>query len=300
MTLRVWPLIALVVLSICWGYTWVLNKLALLDAGPLGFAAYRMLIASACLLLMLPITGRPFRPQRLPELINLGLIQTTAFVGLSMWALVAGGVGPTAILVFTMPFWTMLFAWPALGERIRGLQWLGVALAGCGLIAILKPWTIMGSLSSKLMALGAGAAWALSTVMVKRLQARAPMDLLSLTAWQMLFGAVPLVLIAIFVGEAAVVWSARFTFVLLGTAIVSTALCWFLWIYVLKHLAAGVASMCMLTIPIIAILSSSLQLGERPLPEEIVGMGLITLALLLVSYRALRQHRELAGPIGQE
>ena len=44
-------------------------------------------------------------------------------------ALVDGGPGKTSILVFTMPVWVLLMGWPALGERVRGLQWVAVGLA---------------------------------------------------------------------------------------------------------------------------------------------------------------------------
>jgi drug/metabolite transporter (DMT)-like permease len=43
------------------------------------------------------------------------------------WALVEGGPGKTAVLIFTMPIWTLLLAWPILGERVRGKQWLAAA-----------------------------------------------------------------------------------------------------------------------------------------------------------------------------
>ena len=111
------PALSLVLLSLFWGYSWIWNKLALLDAGPFTFSAYRMLLAATSLLLVLPLTRRSVRPTGVRDLLVLGLVQTTGFVGLSMWALVEGGVGSTSILVFTMPFWTLLLAWPFLGER---------------------------------------------------------------------------------------------------------------------------------------------------------------------------------------
>lgn len=294
------PALALVVLSLCWGYSWILNKLALLDAGPFTFSAYRMLIASAALLLALPLTGRPLRPRAPGELLLLGMIQTTGFVGLSMWALVAGGVGSTSILVFTMPFWTLLFAWPLLGERVQGSQWIAVALAACGLLVILHPWNASGSLVSKLLGVISGVLWAIGSVMVKRMQRASPRDLLSLTAWQMAFGAVPLLGIALLSGEPPVMWSTRFILILFGTALVSTALCWWLWTYILKHVDAGIAGMSVLAVPVIAIASAAWHFDERPRPEEMIGMSLILLALLIIGVRALRRHVEVTGPLGQE
>lgn len=292
--------IGLVLLSLCWGYSWIFNKLALLDAGPFTFSAYRMLLAAACLLLALPLTGKSLRPTRVTELMLLGLIQTTGFVGLSMWGLVKGGVGPTAILVFTMPFWTLLLAWPCLGEEIRGSQWVAVALAAAGLVVILRPWDAHGSIASKLAALGAGMLWAIGSIMVKRMQRRAPLDLLMLTAWQMAFGALPLLLIAYLASEPPVQWSFRFEAVLISTALVSTAIGWWVWLYILKHVEAGIAGMAMLSVPVIAIASSAWHFNEHPRPEELLGMALIMTALVIMGVRALRQHRDFTGPLGQE
>ena len=294
------PMAALAFISLIWGYSWVLNKLALDSAGPFTFSAWRMSIASLCLLLALALTGRSLRPGRWPELLRLGLVQTTGFVGISMWALVEGSIGRTAILVFTMPFWTIAFAWPLLQEKIRDWQWLALGLALAGLTSIVQPWHIQGSLLSKGLAVASGIAWAISSVEVKRMQRRAPMDLLSLTAWQMVFGTLPLWLIASAVGEPAPAWSAEFVAILLTLAVVSTALCWFLWMYALRHLHTGVASMGMLVIPVVALVSAHWHFGETTSPGEYIGFGLIGSALALLSWRAWVQHRELAPVVGQE
>ncbi|MGD9600648.1 MAG: DMT family transporter [Gammaproteobacteria bacterium] len=293
------PALALVVICTCWGYSWILNKLALLDAGPFSFSACRMALASLALLAALPLTGRSLRPVRPFELALLGLVQTTGFVGLSMWALVSGGVASTSILVFTMPFWTLLLAWPLLGERVRGAQWVAIALAAAGLVVILQPWTLQGSLLSKMLGIASGVLWAIGSIMVKRMQRTEPRDLLSLTAWQMAFGAPPLFALALLSGEPPVVWTARFAVILGGTALVSTALCWWLWAYVLKHVDAGIAGLSVLAVPVIAILSAAWHFGERPRPEETIGMSLILFALLLTGVRAL--HRRVpVSPLGQE
>lgn len=293
---RFLPACALGLLSLCWGYSWVWNKQALLYSGPFTFAAYRMLLASTCLLLALPLTRRDWRPSGARDLIWLGLIQTTGFVGLSMWALVEGGVGATSILVFTMPFWTLLLAWPVLGERVRGMQWLAVLLAGTGLLVILHPWDSTGSLLSKLLGLTAGVLWSVGSVLVKHVQLRRPRDLLSLTAWQMTFGALPLLLIASVAGEPPVFWSGHFVYLLLVTSLLSTALCWWLWTYVLKHVDAGVAGLSVLAVPVIAIASSAWRIGERPQPEEMAGMGFILAGLLLIGGLALRRrHQDVHG-----
>ena len=75
----------------------------------------------------------------------------------SALALVAGGAGKTAVLVYTMPFWVIPMAWWVLGERVRGLQWAAIAIAGSGLVLILQPWSMGGSAFSNLLAVAGGA-----------------------------------------------------------------------------------------------------------------------------------------------
>ena len=57
-----------------------------------------------------------------------GFFQTTINFGSTTMALAGGGAGRTSVLVFTMPFWTLLLAWPVLHERVKGYQWLAVGL----------------------------------------------------------------------------------------------------------------------------------------------------------------------------
>ena len=64
------------------------------------------------------------------------------------WALHGEGAGKTAILTYTMPFWLLLMAWVFLGERLKGFQWVAVAVALAGLILVLAPWEMKGGWSA--------------------------------------------------------------------------------------------------------------------------------------------------------
>ena len=277
-----------VLLLLIWGYSWVLLKLALENAAPITFAAQRTFFGALVLLAVLPITGRPFWPSRLKETLILGLVQTTIFVTLSQLSLVDGGVGRAAILIFAMPFWTVLFASWFLGERLIGVQRVAVVLAAIGVVAILEPWQLAGTLKSKLIAISAGATWAASTVIAKRIQNRAAIDLVSLTAWQMFFGSLLIALIATAAAEPATNYSSRFIAILAFTAVVPTGLGWLVWLYLLRHLSAGVTSMGTLAIPVLATASSAIQFGERMRANEYLGMALVVSALMILSSAAFR------------
>jgi len=127
-------ILALVVLEPIWGYGWVATKVARAYSQPLTFAALRVAMSAAPLFLVMVVTRRPLRPPALKYTLVIGLLQTSAFVGLVIWALDHVGAGKVAVLTYTMPFWLLLLACVFLDERLRGVQWLAVAPAFAGLV----------------------------------------------------------------------------------------------------------------------------------------------------------------------
>jgi len=287
--------IALIVLTLIWGYSWIVAKLALQYVAPFAFAAQRSMIAAASLFLALLVMRRPLR-LRLPGQTALnGLVQTGAFLALQTWALVEGGPGKTSVLIFTAPIWTLLLAQPLLGERIRSSQWLAAATTLIGLILIIEPWQLETSLLSKLIGVLAALSWAASTIMVKRMRAQHDIDMLAFNAWQMACGALFLGAVALLAPERSTQWNRDYIVLLLFIAIVSTAFGWFLWLYILDRLPAWEASLSVLGIPVVANLFSRLQLGETVSGVELSGMLLIGAGLALLSLFNWRQQRGRSG-----
>jgi drug/metabolite transporter (DMT)-like permease len=275
--------LGLFILSVTWGYTWVLAKQALDYAPPFAFAAERSIGGALALFLALKLMGRPLKLVAPGPTLAIGLFQITSFMALSTWALVEGGPGKTAVLIFTMPIWTLLLAWPILGERIRGTQWLAALSTLTGLVLIIEPWNMHTSLFSKFLGVMAALCWAIGTVLIKRLRSMQQVDLLSLTTWQMLLGAVPLILLALVVPEHPTDWSATYIGILAFMSVISTALCWWLWITLLDRVPAWEASLSVLGTPVVAIVSARLTLGEDFSFGEVTGILLIGAGLALLS-----------------
>lgn len=292
-------LLALCVLSLIWAYNWIMLKEGLQFADAFDFAALRTAPGALLLFAAMAWMKKPLAPRALPRLMLLGLFQTTGFVSFACWALVAGAAGKTTVLVYTFPFWTLLFAWPLLGERIRGLQWLAVSVAAIGLTLVLEPWNFSGSFASRVYAVLAGVCWAASSIIVKRWRNEGNFDLLSVTAWQMLLGGIVGIGIALLVPSRPIVWTGYFALVLLYGIVLGSVAGWLLWLYILKHLPAGVASLGMMAVPALGVLLSKWQYGENPGGIEITGMLLIGASLALLSWLTLRGQHSLA-PIGQE
>lgn len=293
--------IALFILAVIWGYNWVVMKDALAYAGAFQFGALRTFLGALCLLALLLVMRRPMRPREIPTLILLGVLQTSGFTGLIIWALVEGGAGKTAVLTYTMPFWVMVLAWPLLGEKIRGGQWLAVMFSVLGLLFILDPLHLGTGLFSMMLALSGGICWALAVIVAKKLHQRAPdLDLLSLTAWQMLFGSLPIVAAALLIPAPPIDWTPQFIGAVIFNAVFCNALAWLLWLYALQRLAAGIASMTSMLAPVIGVLAAWAQLGEKPALYESIGMLLIGVALVIISLLTIRRHEPVEPAMGQD
>ena len=290
---RLLAVAGLAALAIVWGYNWVVMKIALTYSQPFTFAAVRASGGALFLFILILSMRRPLRPKALGLTALVGLLQTTGFVGLIMWALVSGGAGKTSVLVYIMQFWLLLMAWAVLGEKLRGWQWFSVGLALVGLVFILSPWKMHGSMSSTFLAVAAGIAWAGSAVVAKVLNKRHKVDLLSLTAWQMLLGSIPLIIIAVLTYKTAPVWSGSFIAALLFNIVPGTGLALLVWFYILRTLPAGTAGIGTLATPVVGVVSAWIQLGERPGPGEAVGMILIVAALAFLALREMRAARRL-------
>ena len=293
--------IALFLLTLIWGYNWVVMKLAVQYASPFQFAALRTFLGAMMIFLFMVIAKKPLALKEFPTMLLLGLLQTCGFTGLLIWALVEGGAGKTAVLAYTMPFWVMLFAWPWLGEKVQGWQWLAVVFALFGIVLIFDPLHIKSDMFSMFLAVCSGISWAISAIVSKKLHQRAPtLDLLNTTAWQTLLGCIPIIVLALYLPTPPIRWTQTFTLTLIYSMFLSGSLAWVLWAYALQRLPAGSASMATMLAPIIGVLSAWLQLGEIPNKIELFGMVFVILALVIISIDTIKKHQTIDVAEGQE
>jgi drug/metabolite transporter (DMT)-like permease len=204
-------------------------------------------------------------------------------------ALVQGDAGKSAVLAYTMPFWALLFGWLLLEERIRGLQWLAVILAFLGVLFLVSPWHGDYPLMSSAASLAAGLVWGVSIIVAKRIPRTKPGALLSITAWQMLIGSLPLALLVWIIPEPPVQWNLTFVVALAYNAVLGSAVAWLLWLFAVRVLPAGVAGLASLGAPAVSILAAWFQLHERPSPADAAGMVLILAALAVLTVKALKK-----------
>lgn len=280
--------VALVLLTLIWGANWIVMKFALAHADPMMFNVQRTWVAVVVLFVTLVVRRKPLWPEDWTAILVTGFFQTTVnFAGTTM-ALAGGGAGRTSVLVFTMPFWTLVIAWPVLHERVRGLQWVAVGCALAGLALVVEPWNWRGDLAPKLWAVLSGFGWAAGTVATKYFQRRRGFDPLNFIAWQMIAGVLPLTLLAALLPLPPVMWSPSQVMLLLYVGAVSTAAGFLLWLAILRHLPAGTASLNMFAVPVIALVASMVIFDEALTRNEWLGMAAIATGLVIITWRAIR------------
>ena len=283
--------LALISISLLWGYNWVIMKEALRFCDPFTFTTFRVFLGSFVLLIFLAWKQGTIVPKNIPLLLLTGFLATSGGTGVSTWALQHGGAGKTAILVYTMPFWAILLGRPLLSERISGLQWVAVGFAMTGLLMSLAPWHVSVDLGSSLLAILSGLMWGAGSLLIKLMGRKDDFDLVSVTAWQMFLGAIPIGMTALATSSAPIVWDPYLIGALIYNIVFATAAANLLWFYSLQILPTGVATIGTLATPVIGGLAAAVELGERPPLSETLGMLLIVLGIAIISFIGLRSKR---------
>jgi drug/metabolite transporter (DMT)-like permease len=282
---------ALLAITLIWAANWTVMKVALTYADPFVFNAQRTLLACGVLFVVLAARRGPWWPESWRAVAVTGLLQVSVNFLATAMALVEGGAGRTSVLVFTMPFWTLLIAWPVLGERPRGAKWWAIALAFAGLLLIVAPWSWEGALASKFYAVVGGLGWAAAAVATKYFQRAQRFDPVNFIAWHLLIGMVPFIGIAVLREAPSVALSLTYVACVAYAGVVSIAIAWLLWISILTRLSASAAGFSMLAIPVLAIGISVVFFGEPIARSEWWGMALIAAGLALLGLLARRGAR---------
>lgn len=268
-----------------WGYNWVPLHLLVEHVGPATLSAARVGGGALALLAALLVMRRSVAMPRSPAFVAVGLLQVSAMIGLSTFALLFGDVSRTAILIFTMPFWATIFSRFILHEHIGKRKWAALCIAVLGLLFIAShssgnPHAILGAI----LAVSAGASWAAGSVLAKRYLTNE--DMLSSVMWQQVVGTVPLLAFALIRREPFHDPSASTIALFVFASVIGSGLGWLLWANVLKRVSASTASLGSLGIPLIAAIAAFLQLGERPDSVSLIGLCAILLAIAVSSWPA--------------
>ena len=280
----------LLLLSVIWGTAFLFITLGLDDFSPFLFAALRFDIAGPVVLAAAFLWSRK---DALPR----GRTQWTAVLAtsalniLGYHALLYWGQGHTfeavaSVIVGLNPILATAFSRALLkDERLKGLglAGLGVGLGGIALLQILKPgqpFDLQGL--GEIAVAGAVACWALGTVVSRRIDHK--MKPVTLTAWQMLIGAVLLHITAFAIeGGGRMNWTASGTGSLLYLALLSSGFGYFLFFFLVQRMGAIRTTVVSTLTPISATVAGVLVLADPVEPRMLIAFALIALSFAMVT-----------------
>ena len=237
-----------IALILIWGFNWPIMKVGLAHITPIWFTAFRMLLSVPFLFAVLLAQRRITLPTRqdVPVLFSVGLLQMALFMGLTNFALLRVPAGRSAILAYTTPLWVTPLAAIFLKERLSALKLVGVALGLVGIVVLFNP--LVFDWSDRRVVLGNGLLmlaaflWALCIVHVRTHRWRA--TTLELMPWQMMLGAVPLVLFAYWQeGPLHADWSTTLDLILVYNGPIAAAFGFWASVNVNKSLPANKTSL---------------------------------------------------------
>lgn len=276
-------LLLMVNVALAWGLNWPAMKVAVQEFQPFTFRVMSIAVAASALLLVTRMRGERVAPplRQVPEIALVGLFAVTGWQLFSAFGLLYVGSGKAAIIAFTMPLWATLLSVWLLGERLGWHHAMALVL-GAGALALLlgEDLAVIGaSPVGGLLMTAAAVCWATGTILVKRIDLRMP--LMAFTAWQMLLGAVPMLLGLVFLeplpdfaGITTAGWGAFLFTSLVGTVVGITS-----YYGLVRLVPASVAATATLTVPVVGVISSAILLGERVGLAEAGALILVVAAL---------------------
>lgn len=281
---RASAILSLLLVMLFWGSTFVVTKAAIAEIPPLLLATLRFVVASAILVPLAQARGGLAllpRPLPLGTLALMGLSGVTLFyVGFNL-ALANTTASAAALIQGATPAATAILAALFLGERLRRIQSVGIAVSilGVALIVLVggggaAPNPLLGDL----LMLLAVVAWSVYTILGKRL---ARVDPLATTAYSSLLGTLFLLPFGAYDlavrPPRAIGLDAGLAVLYLGGA--ASALAFLLWNRALRRLSAGQVANFINLVPLIGVtmaaLGPPLGPGEAIAPIQLLGGALV-------------------------
>ncbi|WP_139364942.1 DMT family transporter [Sutcliffiella halmapala] len=265
------------------------------------FAGYRFLLAGVFIFIFFTLFNQSLKLRRatLVPLIQLGFVQTFIqyllfYIGLSYSTGMQGAVIAGTASFFQIIFAHFLYADDGLSLR----KWIGIALGFGGVLVVNLP-KVGADFQfgiGELLLLIAMMASAYGNIMARERSSK--MDISYLTAYQMLFGSIGLII--------AGGWSAGFfpfTFdwytvgLIMYLAFLSAA-GFVLWNNVMKYNKVGKVSMYLFLVPVFGVVLSAAFLDEVMHYTILIGLALVTVGIIIVNRQKVNKKEEKLQPTG--
>ena len=280
-------ILAIIAVVVIWGVNNAAAKFGTETLPPLLMAALRFALAAACLI---PFVRPPFPNWKsLLVIVGMGGPVHYGMIYLAFW--LAHDVSPVSVAAQLWVPFTALFAFLLLGERLSIFALVGMGVAFLGVAGMTLDAHAIADWKGIVVVIGAGAAWALTTVVARRTTSIPPLKmqgLLALVALPTLaFGS------ALFehgqweaVKQAdALVWAC-----VIWAGLVSSVLATTLVFWLVQRREAGRVTPYLLATPVVSILIGWGFMGDVLTPQILIGAAVTMggVAIVALAERGLR------------
>jgi drug/metabolite transporter (DMT)-like permease len=277
----------LVALTLAWGFNWPMIKLSIAGMAPMHFRTLCLLAGAAVLFATAAARGLPWQVPRGEwwRLGIIGLVNITIWNVLSVYGVALMASGRASILGYTMPMWAVLLGTWILKEPFTRRRATGVALGMTGMLLLLgaELQAVGRAPAGGLFMIGAAVGWAVAIVLIRKWPTSLPTT--TFTAWQMVVGVVPIILLALLVEEGSfnvLALAPGPMFGVLYNMFVAFGFCYWAFTKIAQTVPAGVSGLSSLMVPVVGVFSGALVLGETPRWSDYAALLLVVGALATV------------------
>ena len=278
-------LVLLAILTLVWGTNWPLFPIAVREVSVWTFRSIGVSMGGIMLLGFAAARGQSLTiPRRYWRTVVLA-----TFCYLVVWNIASTYAalllpsGQAAVLGFTMPLWSTLISWAVLGERMSKRTWIAVLLGALAVVLLMVP-SFKAYANAPLglaWGLGAGVSWAIGTLILKRGNVDVPATVL--VGWQLLLTAVPLTIGAFVFGDGKWFMPSWQSILVIGyIAIVPMGIGNLCWFSIVGLLPANIAGLSSIMVPMVAMVTGALAVGEPLGPMQVLAMVCCVVSLGLV------------------
>jgi drug/metabolite transporter (DMT)-like permease len=278
--------LGLLALAGIWGINFSVVKIVLEELEPLALNALRFPLAVIALAMVLRGSPGPSRPRRedMARIVILGLLGNVAYQLCFIYGIDWTAAGNASLLLSTTPAWTVLMS--AIAGHERPTRWVGVGvfgtLAGMALVVLGRGDSVslgVETLRGDLLMVVASVLWSVYTVAGRHPVAR--YGALRMTAWTLFVGTPFLVLMGLpsilstdLGSVSAGAWAG-----VAYAGVLSIGLAYLLWYRGVQALGNNRTAVYSNLVPVAALLTAWVWLGEVPAPLQLVGAGVVLAGL---------------------
>ena len=280
-----WLQLGLVV--VLFGLAWPVIRIGLDSGTPIWLAAARATLSATTAFVLVAALKRLAWPGRAdwPIILSVGALQLTCFFAFANLGVQIVPPGRSGVLAYTTMLWMVPLSW-MVGEKVGRRAFAGVALGGAGILVLVDPlrfdWSDRRVMLGHGWLLAAGFTWALAILHARRHAWRmSPLDVLP---WQMGVATVLLWILAFTLEPAGYLdlqqpslWLA-----LLYLGVLAGPTATWAAVSVARALPPVTGSLGMLGVPLLAIASSVVLVGEPVTWPLAIGTALVIAGIAIV------------------